>query len=139
MLGASWDVWAHRHRNIELYGTDGALFVPDPNWFGGTVELVGPRRQDRRGRRSGTTPSACRTTSARAAATPTTAPPASPTWRVAIIEGREARCSLDRALHGIDVMTSILKSGEIGAFVDLQTTCTRPEPLDPEAARALLA
>ena len=33
-------------------------------------------------------------------------------------------------------MTSILKSGEIGAFVDLQTTCTRPEPLDPEAARA---
>ena len=48
-LGASWDVWAHRHRNIELYGTDGALFVPDPNWFGGTVELVGPRRQGRRG------------------------------------------------------------------------------------------
>ena len=39
-LGASWDVWAHRHRNIELYGTEGALFVPDPNWFGGTVELA---------------------------------------------------------------------------------------------------
>ena len=58
---------------------------------------------------------------------------------LAIIEGRDARCSLDRALHGIDVMTSILKSGEMGAFVDLQTTCTRPEPLDPEAARALLA
>ena len=36
-------------------------------------------------------------------------------------------------------MTSILKSGEMGAFVDLQTTCTRPEPLDPAAARALLA
>ena len=41
MLGASWDVWAHRHRNIELYGTDGALFVPDPNFFGGTVEISG--------------------------------------------------------------------------------------------------
>ena len=40
-LGASWDVWAHRHRNMELYGTEGALFVPDPNWFGGTVELSG--------------------------------------------------------------------------------------------------
>jgi hypothetical protein len=31
-----------------------------------------------------------------------------------------------------------LKSGEMGAFVDLQTTCTRPEPLSPEAAQALL-
>ena len=57
---------------------------------------------------------------------------------VAILEGREARCALERALHGIDVMTSILKSGETGAFVDLTTTCTRPEPLGPEAARALL-
>ena len=35
-------------------------------------------------------------------------------------------------------MTSILKSGETGAFVDSRTTCTRPEPLGPEAARALL-
>ena len=58
---------------------------------------------------------------------------------LAIIEGREARCSLERALHGVEVMTSILKSGEIGAFVEMQTTCTRPEPLDPAAARALLA
>jgi len=41
MLGASWDVWAHRHRNIELYGTDGALVAADPNWFGGTVEIAG--------------------------------------------------------------------------------------------------
>ena len=40
------------------------MFVPDPNWFGGTVELR-PRRQDRRGRRSGTTPSPSPTTSAR--------------------------------------------------------------------------
>ena len=28
-------------------------------------------------------------------------------------------------------MTSILKSGETGAFVDLTTTCTRPAPLGP--------
>ena len=57
---------------------------------------------------------------------------------LAILEGRDARCSLDRALHGVDVMTSILKSGETGAFVDLTTTCTRPAPLGPEEAQALL-
>ena len=33
---------------------------------------------------------------------------------LALIEGREARCSIDRALHGVDIMTSILKSGEEG-------------------------
>ena len=57
---------------------------------------------------------------------------------MAIIDGRESRCSLERALHGVEVMTAILKSGEIGAFVEMRTTCTRPEPLDPAAARALL-
>jgi predicted dehydrogenase len=139
MLGASWDVWAHRHRNIELYGTDGALFVPDPNFFGGTVEVSGrdgkiaeaaqwdhPFGVPNDVRPTGTALANYRTAGLADMA-------------LAIIEGRDARCSLERALHGIDVMTSILKSGEMGAFVDLQTTCTRPEALDPDAARALLA
>src|SRR5450631_3243091 len=30
-LSTSWDVWANRHANMELYGTEGAMFVPDPN------------------------------------------------------------------------------------------------------------
>ena len=57
---------------------------------------------------------------------------------MAILEGREARCSLERTLHGLDVMTSILKSGETVVSVDLQTTCTRPALLGPDEARALL-
>ncbi|MBC7311027.1 MAG: gfo/Idh/MocA family oxidoreductase, partial [Rhizobium sp.] len=57
---------------------------------------------------------------------------------VAILEGRDARCSLDRALHGVDVMTAILKSGETGQFVTLSTTCTQPAALGIEEARALL-
>lgn len=31
-LSASWDVWGHRHKPMELYGTDGSLYVPDPNF-----------------------------------------------------------------------------------------------------------
>jgi predicted dehydrogenase len=42
-LGASWDVKAHGHRPMELYGTEASLVVPDPNFFGGKVELVGDR------------------------------------------------------------------------------------------------
>jgi predicted dehydrogenase len=138
MLGASWDVWAHRHRNIELYGTDGALFVPDPNWFGGTVEISGRDGKIQEAKQWDHpfgVPNDIRPHAS--FANYRTAGLAD--MAVAILEGRDSRCSLDRALHAVDVMTSILKSGEMGAFVDLQTTCTRAEPLDPEAARALLA
>jgi predicted dehydrogenase len=57
---------------------------------------------------------------------------------LAIIEGRPHRCSLEMSLHAIDVMASILKSGETGRFVDLTTTCERPAALDVEAARGLI-
>ena len=36
----SWDVWKHGHPPIELYGTEGSLRVPDPNFFGGSVEIT---------------------------------------------------------------------------------------------------
>jgi predicted dehydrogenase len=40
-FSASWDVWAHKHSNMELYGTEGSLFLPDPNFFGGVLEVAG--------------------------------------------------------------------------------------------------
>jgi predicted dehydrogenase len=38
-LVTSFDVWSHRMPNIEIYGTEGSLGVPDPNGFGGPVLL----------------------------------------------------------------------------------------------------
>ena len=35
----SFDVPKHSHRPIEIYGTEGSLLVPDPNRFGGEVEI----------------------------------------------------------------------------------------------------
>ena len=136
-LSASWDVWAHRHAPMELYGTEGSIFLPDPNFFGGKVEvshrgetiapldewdhpLGVPNQQHKTGMMA----------NYRTAGLADMA--------LAIIEGRDPRCSLDRALHGVDVMTSILKSGAEGRFVELATTCTRPAALGPEEARALL-
>ena len=31
-------MWKHGHPPIELYGTEGSLRVPDPNFYGGIVE-----------------------------------------------------------------------------------------------------
>jgi len=137
-LSASWDVWAHRHGNMELYGTEGSLILPDPNFFGGRIEIAGqgpdfaplepwahplgvPNQEHKQG----------------AMANYRTAGLAD--MAQAIGEGRAHRCSMDLALHAVDVMTGILRSGETGGFVEMTTTCARPEALGPEAARALLA
>ena len=137
-VSTSWDVWAHRHGAMEIYGTEGTLFVPDPNFFGGDLEAAG---------RDGVI----------AAVKPWDHPLGVPNqgskavpranYRsigladmvAAIREGRDARCSIERALHGVEVMTAILKSAETGVFVELVTTCTRPEPFTAADARALMA
>lgn len=136
-LSTSWDVWHHKRNHFELYGTEGTLYVPDPNFFGGTVEIgskdgklkalkpwkhpFGKVNQNHNGRELAN----YRTAGLADMVT-------------ALVEGRDARCSLDRALHGVDVMTACLTSGETGKFVTLTTTCTRPAALSPAEARALL-
>ena len=136
-LSASWDVFAHRHANMELYGTEGSLYVPDPNFFGGEVLATTKNR----------------------------APHALSAWdhplgvanqnhndgmranyrsvgladlAAAVHENRDARCSIDRTLHAVEIMTSILKSGETGKFVEMQTSCTQPKFLGPEEAKEML-
>jgi predicted dehydrogenase len=136
-LSASWDVHAHRHQNMELYGSEGAMFVPDPNFFGGEVMVAGtdavakplpgwkhplgvPNQEHPHGK----------VANYRSVGVADLAQ--------AIIERRDPRCSIDRTLHAVDVMTAILKSGETGKFVDIKTTCTRPRFLGIEDARALI-
>jgi predicted dehydrogenase len=137
-LSTSWDVWHHKRNHFELYGTEGTLYVPDPNFFGGTVEIGGKdgsltelepwdhpfgvpnQEHPDRG------PLANYRTAGLA------------DMVAALVEGRDARCSLERTLHGVEVMTACLTSGESGGFVTLTTTCTRPAALSPDEARALL-
>lgn len=136
-LGASWDVHGHRHGNMEIYGAEGSLIVPDPNFFGGDLA------QSRRGQPL--TPVA-----------PWRHPFGAPNqiqgdqpranYRAAgladmvraIRTGGDFRCDQSRALHVIEVMTAILQAGETGEWITLTTSCTRPEALDPEAAGSLL-
>ena len=134
-FAASWDVWSHRHKNMELYGTEGSIFVPDPNFFGGDVLMAGTDGEIKT-LETWDHPFAINNYKDDTQANYRTAGLAD--MAVAILEGRDARCSFDRALHGVDVMASILKSGETGEFVDITTKCTRPAALGIEEARALL-
>jgi len=136
-LGASWDVKTHGHRPMELYGTEASLVVPDPNFFGGKVELIGqggeardlpewdhalgvPNQQHNQGMMA----------NYRTAGLADMA--------LAILENRPHRCSLEFALHVVDVMTAILRSGETGAFIRPTTSCEQPAPLGIDEAAALL-
>lgn len=132
-LCTSWDVWGHGHKPMELYGTNATLDVPDPNFFGGELTLTKARE-----------------------AADVVAPWAHPfgvvndgdnanyrtaglaDMALAILENRPHRCSLELALHAVEVMTSILKAGETGQFVNMTTSCARPEPLTPEDATAMM-
>jgi predicted dehydrogenase len=79
-LNTSWDVWNHGHAPLEIYGEEGSLFLPDPNFFGGEVRFTSRRRR-RRPRSPGTTLSVSSTRIRAAAISPITAPSGSPTWR----------------------------------------------------------
>ena len=134
---ASWDVWAHRHQHMELYGTKGSLFVPDPNFFGGDVELVdkegkttmlpdgghpfGIANMDNDGKKLA---------NHRAAGLAE--------MLSSIESNREPRCSINRSLHCLEVMLGILESAEKGSFVEINAKCDRPDPLGVEEAKALL-
>lgn len=136
-FSASWDVWSHKRNHFELYGTEGTLYVPDPNFFGGPLEMAG---------RDGVIHAVAawdhpfgkinQHDQGRELANYRTAGMAD--MVMAVTEGRDARCSLERTLHGVDVMTAALKSGATAEFITLTTTCTRPAALGPKEAAALL-
>ncbi len=137
-FSASWDVWAHRHAHMELYGVDGSLFLPDPNFFGGDLEKAGNSgkiKPVKRWKHAFGEPNQKHPQGM--VANYRTAGLAD--MAEAIQDGRPHRCSLELALHAVDVLTSILKSGETGKFVALSTTCERPQPLGPNDAQNLLA
>ncbi len=136
-LGASWDVWDHRHSPMELYGETGSLLVPDPNFFGGEPVCITsdgdpvplPPWDHPLGIANEAHPMGMRA-NYRAAGLAEMAQ--------AIMQNRPHRCAGEIALHGIDVMTGILASAQSSEFVGLKTTCTRPAALAMDDARALL-
>ena len=135
IFAASWDVWRHSHPPIEIYGTAGSLRVPDPNFFGGIVEVTD---KDGKWQPHDT------------AALPTGAinwPAARPrlaNYRAlgvaelaaAIRKKTRQRAGGRLALHVLAVMEAILVSGDKGRAVDIRDRIARPPPLTEEAAVA---
>ncbi len=137
-IGMSWDVFRHSIPPIELHGTEGSLRLPDPDTFGGALAL------SRRGVEWEE-----RTTfdSVFGAINWPYAAPNRANYRMlgvadlarSIAEGRPARASGALALHVLDILEGMLRSGASGEAVILETSVDQPAALSENEAASLQA
>jgi predicted dehydrogenase len=113
-MAMSFDVASHRHRPIEIYGATGAMSVPDPNRFGGEIEIATATDDWR--------------------AVPTEHAYADGNYRIigvadmaqAIRTGRAHRTSGALALHVLEVMEAVQRSSDGGRHVTIKSRPARP-------------
>jgi predicted dehydrogenase len=136
MFGASWDVWRHSLPAIELYGTEGSMRVPDPNFFGGVVEIT---------KKGG----------AWTEHDSTAMPLGRPNWpdeeprlanyralgvadmAAALRSGGKNHASGRLALHALEVMAAILEAGRTGTALTISREIERPPVLSEKNAERL--
>ena len=113
-LVTSFDVQAARSRNIEIYGTEGTLAVPDPNTFGGPVQIR------RRGEKDWSD-------------VPLSHANAVQSRGIGLVEmvralraGRPHRASGELACHVLELMEKSVLASETGQHQAVQTRCERP-------------
>jgi len=114
---ASFEVYRHSHPHIEIYGSDGALSVPNPNTFGGPVKVSRPGYEEwKEVPLSHIYDHSSRIVGVADMVT-------------ALAEGRPHRASGALAYHVLEVMLAFCKSSERGERVMIESRCERPAPL----------
>lgn len=115
-LITSFDIWGSTLPNIEIYGTEGSLLVPDPNTFGGPVRI---RRQGAR----------------EWSEIPLSHPFAENSRGLGIADmalsiraGTPHRANAEVAAHVLELMHGIHDAASSGHYYTPQTHCAQPEP-----------
>ncbi len=116
----SSDVYGTGLPHIEIYGTEGSLRCPDPNYFPGPIYLRKPDSKE-------LIELPCRHSYNQDSRGVGVADLA-----VAIEQGRPHRASGEMGAHVVDILNAIHESADEGRRSELQTTCARPAalPLD---------
>jgi predicted dehydrogenase len=116
-LVTSFDVKASRFRNIEIYGSEATLSVPDPNTFAGPVSVRGVISDD------------WRDIPLVKSDVPQQRGIGLADMMSAIRANRPHRASGDMALHVLELMSGALESSDTRRAYNMTTTCEQPEPL----------
>ncbi|GHT63307.1 oxidoreductase [Spirochaetia bacterium] len=102
---------------ITIFGTDGILYLPDPNQFGGDVKVI---------LKGATEPvtlphTHAFTTNSRGIG------PAELAWSLRL--GRRPRTSKEMAFHGLELLLGLYKSCETQQFYQMTSSFERPNPI----------
>ena len=116
-ITTSFDVWAHHMPRIEIYGTEGSLSVPDPNAFGGRIQV---KRRDHDEWHE-IPPTHGYTENSRGLGVADVAD--------GLANDRPSRASSDLTHHVLEIMHGIHISAGSGRRYEVSTPGVRPEPL----------
>lgn len=113
----TFDVTHNSGCALEVYGSEGTLYCPDPNTFGGEIRLQRIGQSETK-----SIPQMFKyNENSRALGLADMAK--------AIQTGRDFRAESQQTLHVLEIMTSIQRSGAEQGFIQLQTKYTRPAPM----------
>ena len=121
----SFDIAGSQTPHIEIHGDAGSLSVPDPNRFGGTVMLR--KGGEREWAEIELTHSYTENSRGLGLAD----------MANAIQNKGSHRANGDLAYHVLDLMHAFHDSAASGQHVAVESSCDRPEPMDPSAAYGL--
>jgi len=125
----SFDVYNTKQTNIEIYGTKGTLYVPDPNTFGSKNNVItfynGETKQ--------TEEYPLEFDYAENSRCLGLADMAS-----GIENGKASRTTYKQTFHVLEVMASVMKSAELGAPVELTSHFEREAPMDKSLPKGVL-
>jgi predicted dehydrogenase len=124
----SFDVWSSSMPFIEIYGTEGTMQVPDPNYFRGEVRVRRFREENwsliplvlREPDKPGDKDDWQKLNNWRGIGVTDMAE--------AIAEGRPHRASGELAYHVLDIMHGIHDASASGKYYEVKSSCSRPEP-----------
>jgi len=112
-INMSFDVHFHRLPTLEIYGTKGTLYVPDPNGFGGDVVLRLAGEEEK--------------------SVPLTHPYTDGARGIgmadmirAIQTNRDHRCNERLAYHVLDLMHAFHDASDERTQIEVKSTCARP-------------
>jgi predicted dehydrogenase len=113
----SFDVWAHHLNCIEIHGSEGSIAVPDPNGFGGAVQVWTPAAKEW----EDVPLVPIRSENSRCIGVADMA--------TAIRSGRKHRANGEMAAHVLDVFHAVIDSSRESKYITLDSTCERPAPM----------
>ncbi|SHM52063.1 Gfo/Idh/MocA family protein [Gracilibacillus kekensis] len=119
----SFDTWHHQLPNIEIYGTEGTLSVPDPNTFGGPVFV---KRHDDKEWREVELAEGYATNSRGLGVAEMVK---------AILSNSRSRVDGSLGYHVLDIMHGIHEASNEGKHQVLSSSCTQPETLRIESIK----